>query len=204
VSGFLPWLLRPIRVELPGRLSQVRLPSQVAVPVDRAKRPAGLLATGLPVILMVGGVVLAVLTADWSEQSDREGIGTLGVEAGAAFWFAGAITLGLRRAPTLLRAFGLAVTAIFGVLLVALALALDWTGAELALAMEFGVGALAVVVIDVVLLGILHPRIEHFADDTAESVVRIRLAKSWHIFDVRVEHRAEEPLEAGDNADENA
>jgi hypothetical protein len=189
MSGFLRWLLRPIRVELPGRLGHIRLPTEVSVPVTHAKRPAGFLAAGLPVILMAGGIVIAVLAADWAEQPDREGFGALGVEAGAALWFAGAISLGLRRAPTVLRVFGLAATAAIGVLLVALALALDWSGATLTLAMEFGVGALAVVVIDVLLLGILHPRIEHFADDTTEPVVRIRFVKSWKILDVRVEHR---------------
>jgi hypothetical protein len=189
MSGFLRWLLRPIRVELPGRLGQIRLPTEVSVPVTRAKRPAGFLATGLPLILMAGGIVLALVAADWAEQPDRDGIGALGVEAGAALWFAGAISLGLRRAPTVLRMFGLAVTAVVGVLLVTLALVLDWSGAALTLAMEFGVGALAVVVIDVLLLGILHPRIEHFADDAGEPVVRIGFVRSWKILDVRVEHR---------------
>ena len=51
-----------------------------------------------------------------------------------------------------------------GAVVVASALLLDWTGAGLSLAMEFGVGANAVAVIDVVILGVVHNRIESFAN----------------------------------------
>lgn len=108
-----------------------------------------------------------------------------GVEVGAVLWFAGAVTLGARAKATVLRAVALLLTALAGAALIVTALVRGWTGAGLGLAMEFGVGALAIPVIDVVLLGFLHSRLDQFAFAPDDRVVRLRLGR--HLTDSSVE-----------------
>lgn len=143
------WLRQPIEVVLPTRLF-----------VGGAK----VLAILIPVVMLVVGLVIALVSAQAAERSRTEGLGTMGVELGAALWFGGAVSLGIRRAPTVLRVVIIGLVGLCGALVVASALLLDWTGAGLSLAMEFGVGAVAVAVIDVVILGVVHSRIESFAN----------------------------------------
>lgn len=179
------WSL-PLRVELPlaGRLE--RLPSQITVPVDPLRRRAKTIAFVIPVLLMVVGITVALVSARRAERPATEAVGSLGVEAGAALWFAGAVSLGIRNSPTLQRVAVLAATAIAGMALIALALVRGWSGAGLTLAMEFGVGAVAVAVIDVVLLGLIHRHLEHFAHGPDGTVVTIGVGTSWRLVDVRV------------------
>ena len=124
-------------------------------------------------------MVTATVCALWAD----EGIGTLGVEAGAAIWFGGAVTLGAQRTTTVLRGLLLVLLGAVGIALIAAALTLGWGGAPLTLAMEFGVGAVAVVLVDVVLLGILHPGIERLAQDG--TVVTVQLGGPRHLVNVR-------------------
>lgn len=151
------------------------------------QRPARLLALALPVVMMVAGILLAFVAAHRQEQPESEGLGTLGVELGAALWFAAAVSLGIQNTPTILRGLALLATGATGLGLIAVALVRDWTGPGLTLAMEFGVGALAVSLIDVVLLGMLHSGVSAVANGPDDVVVRIGLVKSWHVIDVRVE-----------------
>jgi tetrahydromethanopterin S-methyltransferase subunit E len=81
-------------------------------------------------------------------------------------WFAGAVTLGARPGPTALRVALLAATGLAGLALIAVALIGQWSGVALDLAMEFGVGAVAVVVLDVVILGVLQARLDQYAART--------------------------------------
>lgn len=89
---------------------------------------------------------------------DRAG----GAELGAALWFASAVAAGSRRGATVGRGLLLVLTFVAGAALIVSALALGWRGAALALAMELGVGMLAVPIIDVVLIGALHQRLDDF------------------------------------------
>jgi hypothetical protein len=84
---------------------------------------------------------VAILSATLLEDRASEGIATLGLEAGAALWVGGAVAWTVR-ATTVGRALLVVAAAAAGVILIALALALDWSGAALDLSMEFGVGAL--------------------------------------------------------------
>lgn len=163
-----------------------RDPLLVELPVARLRRPFALLVIGLPIVLMVVGITTAVIAAVASEHADTEGIGTFGVEFGAVLWFAGAVTLGARASATVLRAVVLFLTAATGAAFIVLALVRDWTGAGLTLAMEFGVGALAIPVVDVVLLGFLHARLDRLAYGPEDRVVRLRLGRrlvdtSWQV-----------------------
>lgn len=155
-----------------------RRPVTIELPVVLWSRPARALARWIPLVMMAAGILIAVLSAAAAERPATEGIGSLGVEAGAALWFGGAVTIGVRARPTILRVVFLAGTGLAGMLLVALALARGWTGAGLALAMEFGVGAVAIAVIDTVLLGIVHPRLQDVADRDETARVTIRLGRS--------------------------
>lgn len=164
-------LARPLRVELPWSPAA---PVDVTIPLHRLRTPARMVSTLLLLVLMVAGVVLAVASAVAAETEAWEGVGTLGTELGAVLWFAGAVTWGARRGPTVARAVLLAVMFVGGLLLIAVALVGGWSGAALALAMEFGVGMLAVPLIDVVLIGSLHDRLRQFAAaDVSPVVVRV-------------------------------
>ena len=142
------WLRQPIEVTLPTRLFV---------------RGAKVLAVLLPVVMLVVGLVVALVAAHAAERPSTEGIGTMGVELGAALWFGGAVSLGIRRSPTVLRVLMIGLLGLAGALLSGFALLMDWSGAGLGLAMEFGVGAVAVALIDVVILGVVQSRIESFA-----------------------------------------
>lgn len=173
-----------------------RRPVTIELPVILWSRPARALARWIPLVMMAVGILLAVLSAAAAERPATEGIGSLGIEAGAALWFGGAVTVGVRGRPTILRVVFLAGTGVAGVLLVALALALGWAGAGLALAMEFGVGAVAIAVIDTLLLGVVHPRLQDAADRDEPARVTIRLGRPPEQTGVGTgpaEHRDTEP-----------
>ncbi len=158
------------------------------VPLAPLRRPASTLARVLPPVLAVIGLTLALLSAIAVERWDvDDGPTTLALELGAALWFGGAVAWSLR-ATTVRRALLIVATGVTGTALVAVALAAGWSGTALDLAMEFGVGAVAIVVIDVVVLGALHTRLDalgHRADRTAVDVhltwgwppVRFRIAR---------------------------
>jgi hypothetical protein len=127
---------------------------------------ARLLVVVVPSVLAIVGLTLALAAAAVAEQTDAEAMSALGLEVGAAMWFAGAVTLGARPSPTALRIGLLAATGLAGLALIAVALIGQWSGVALDLAMEFGVGAVAVVVLDVVILGVLQARLDQYAART--------------------------------------
>jgi hypothetical protein len=158
-------LARPLRVELPVQL---------------LRRPARAVSMVLLVVLMTGGVALAVVAAVAAETDHWEGLGTFGTELGAALWFAGAVAWGARRGATVARAALLGGMFVLGLALIAAALVGDWSGSALSLAMEFGVGLLAVPLIDVVLIGAFYGGLQHYADaDTEDSVVLKLGGEHW-------------------------
>ncbi len=152
----------------------LRQPIEVVLPTYLFVRGAKVLAVLIPAVMLVVGLVIALVSAHAAERPSTEGIGTMGVELGAALWFGGAVSLGIRRGPTVLRVLMIGLLGFGGALLVGFALLLDWTGAGLGLAMEFGVGAIAVAVIDVVVLGVVHRRLESFAHTPDAGERRLR------------------------------
>jgi hypothetical protein len=127
---------------------------------------ARLLTIVIPTMIAIVGLSLALVASVLADRDSTEAIGTLGIELGAAMWFAGAIVVGGRPHPTVLRITLLAAAALGGVLLVATALLAGWTGTALDLAMEFGVGAVAIVVLDVIILGVVQSRLDQLAQST--------------------------------------
>lgn len=79
-------------------------------------------------------------------------VGAFGLEAGAALWFGGAITLGARSEPTMRRIVLWAVVTLGAVALILTAIFGSWSGVALDMSMEFGVGLLAIVVIDLAIV----------------------------------------------------
>lgn len=153
----------------------IRLPWDRPIEVDGAvldvlRGPVRRTAVALLVVMMAAGVALAVVSAIAAERDGTEGIGTFGTELGAALWFAGAVAWGSRRGATVRRGLLLSLTFVAGIGLVATALVAAWSGAALALAMEFGVGMLAVPVIDVVLIGTLHRGLDTFGSARATAL----------------------------------
>jgi hypothetical protein len=124
---------------------------------------------------MVVGLVGAVAGAVLAERPDTEAIGTFATELGAAMLFAGAVFLVVSRAPTVGRIAALVVTALVGVLAIGLALLLEWESALLALSMELGVAAVALLVIDVVLMGLVFPKLDDLADGPGSVMITLRL-----------------------------
>lgn len=168
-------LARRVRVVLPGWLVE-RLPgSEISVPVGGYRRAAQVLRIVVPAALMVVGAVLAVAGAILAERPELEAEGTLGTELGAALLFAGAVLWTASRVPTLGRVIALVVAAVAGVAACAAALLFGWSGAALTLAMELGVAAVVLLVIDVVLIGLVFPRVEGLATgpDRAEITLHI-------------------------------
>ena len=155
------------------------------MPVSWAAR---VLSWVLPGFLVVVGLTLALGSAVLAERDATEAVGSFGIELGAAMWLGGALTLGARRGATVGRAIALACLALAGVILVALSVALDWTGAPLALAMEFGVGAVAVAVIDV-LLGLVQSRLV-LLGEVADDAVTVSVNRSWPLVAVHRDTRA--------------
>lgn len=169
-------LRRPFQVQLPW-LPVADGGRTVEVPVGVLRRPAALVAWLVPIVMMVVGLVVAVLAAVAAERERTEGIGTLGTELGAALWFAGAVVWGARRRATVARAALLALVLVLGLVLIGMALVRGWSGAGLSLAMEFGVGMVAVAVLDVVLIGILD-QLRSFARRPDGEVVVLRLGRA--------------------------
>lgn len=136
---------------------------------------ARILRVAVPTALIVIGALLAVGGALLSERPTTEAVGTLATEAGAAVLFAGAVLLVVSRVPTVGRVVALLATAMAGVVAIVLALALGWEGAALTLAMELGVAAVALLVIDVVVMGLVFPRLDDLASGPDRSTVTLRL-----------------------------
>jgi hypothetical protein len=153
------------------RLPIERRPDGVEVDLGTLRAPARLTATLLLLALMVVGVSVAIVSALAAQRDSTEAIGTLGTELGAAMWFAGAVTWGGRRGATVGRAALLVATFLAGLALILTALLADWSGARLDLAMEFGVGMLAVPVIDVVVIGLLHRNLAELGSATGPPLV---------------------------------
>jgi hypothetical protein len=174
-------LRQPLRVQLPWQRS-VDHP-EVAVPVDVLRRPAAVVAWVVPVVMMIVGIAIAIPAAFAAETDRGEGVGSLGTELGAALWFGGAVAWGARRRATVARIVLLAGVFVVGMALIAIALVRDWSGAGLALAMEFGVGLVAVAVIDVVLIGVVD-NLSSFSRQPDGRTVVVRLGQSWHLVDV--------------------
>jgi hypothetical protein len=158
--------------------------------VAGAQRAARLLAVLIPSIMVVLGLTLAVSGAVLAERPETEAEGTFGVELGAALWFGGLLVLGARRRATVGRLVALAALALAGVGLIAVSVVLEWTGATLALAMEFGVGAVAIALIDIVLIGTVQARIER-AGGAPDSVVTLRVQPDWPLVTLRTEPLAD-------------
>jgi hypothetical protein len=158
------------------------------VPLDPLHRPAAAATRAIPPILVVVGLTMSILSATALEDVASEGIATLGVEAGAALWFGGVIAWSIRR-TTVGRVLLLMAAAVAGLVLITAALALSWTGAALDLAMEFGVGALAIVVIDFIVVGTLHPGLDALARRAPGTTVDIELGWRWPPLTIRVDGR---------------
>jgi hypothetical protein len=158
----------PLRISVPWAERLTTGP--VTLPVAGVSRVAGAVTVVLPTVLAVVGIVLAVAGAALAERPGTEAVGTLATELGAALWFGGILTLGARSGATVGRALGLGALALGGLLLIGLAVVSGWEGAELALAMELGVGAVAVAVLDVLLLGLLYGGLTRLADAPEGSV----------------------------------
>lgn len=158
------WWEEPARVALPTWIGGSISPGSASVAVTVASSTARLLTVLLPSMLAIVGLLLALVGARLSDHSSTEGIGVLGVEVGAAMWFAGIVVLGGRPRPTMLRVALLAALGAGGLALVLAALVGRWSGIALDLAMEFGVGAVAIVVLDVVILGLLQRGLDRVAD----------------------------------------
>jgi hypothetical protein len=187
------WLMTtaPVSGNAPRR-SLVRLPvsvqfgpsedgsrrTQVELDDRPARRASRAVAVAVLWIVVVAGTGIAVVAAAF-EQRGNEVVGTFGVEFGAALWFGGVVALGARRGATVARALLLVGLALGGAGLIVVAVVLGWSGAGLGLAMEFGVGAMAVPFVDVLLLGVLYRTIDQYGSGSPTGVVRVSLAASW-------------------------
>ena len=130
---------------------------------------ANVVVVVLPATLASIGLVMALLGGLLAQRGTTEAVGTLAIEIGAAMWFAGAVTLGARPRPTVLRVVLLCATGLGGLALIAAALVGAWSGVALDLAMEFGVGAVAVVVLDFWILGVVQTNLDRLARRPAPS-----------------------------------
>jgi hypothetical protein len=158
------------------------------VPLDAVRRPASAAARAIPLVFVFVGLVMSILSATALEDLVSEGVATLGVEAGAALWFGGAMAWSVGR-TTVGRVLLLVGVALAGLMLVAVALVLGWTGAALDLAMEFGVGALAVIVIDFIVVGTLHPGLDALARRVPGAAVNVDVGWRWPPLTIRVDER---------------
>jgi hypothetical protein len=162
-DGVIELFKRQVRIPVPEALRGTVAPVRRIVTGTLPGTTARILLVAIPAVLAAVGLAVALAGAALS-VSGVEAVGTLGLEVGAAMWFAGAVTLGARPGPTVLRVVLLAATGLVGVALIAFAIVGGWTGVALDLAMEFGVGAVAVVVLDVVILGVIQTRLDQFSD----------------------------------------
>jgi uncharacterized membrane protein len=67
-------------------------------------------------------------------------------------WFAGAVMLGARPRSTVWHTIALVASGVLGATLIGLGLFVPWNGVALGLGMEFGVGLIAVPIIDIVIV----------------------------------------------------
>jgi hypothetical protein len=151
---------RPVRVPVPGVVRRAAEAGHLELAGKIVSATARILVVVLPAALAVVGLAVALAGAALSSRDGTEAIGTLGLEVGAAMWFAGAVTLGARPGPTVLRIALLVATGVGGLSLIGVALVAGWSGVGLDVAMEFGVGAVAVVVLDFIILGVLQARLD--------------------------------------------
>ena len=153
-------LRRPVRIPVPDVVRRAVESGHLELAGKVVTATARILVVVVPAVLAAVGLVVALTGAALSTRGETEAIGTLGLEVGAAMWFAGAVALGARPGPTVLRIVLLTVTGIGGLSLIGFALVAGWSGVGLDVAMEFGVGAVAVVVLDVFILGVLQARLD--------------------------------------------
>ena len=156
-------LRRPVRISAPRWLRQLDLSVQTELAGRAVNGAARVVVLVLPAALAFVGLVLALASGLLAQRAATEAVGTLGIEIGAAMWFAGAVTLGARPRPTVLRVVLICATGVGGLALIAAALFGAWSGVALDLAMEFGVGAVAVVVLDVLILGVVQANLDRLA-----------------------------------------
>jgi TRAP-type C4-dicarboxylate transport system permease small subunit len=159
-----------------GLKDRVAQPS-IVVPLAPVRASASVLSIAIPLAMVVGGLSLAIGSSLTAQDEATEGIGALGLEFGAALWFGGALTLGARSMPTSRRRVLFAAGTLGGLALIAAALIGSWSGAALDLSMEFGVGLLAIVVIDLALLRFVHGGLGQLAAIDGESV-HLRIGRS--------------------------
>jgi hypothetical protein len=171
------WLAQPVLV----RLSQpvhTAVAGEYGVAAGGLQRGARRAARILPWALVVIGAALSVIAAIVIERDLGDAKGGLAVEVGAALWFAGAVTLGARTGATLFRFIALVCLALVGMVLIAAAVLLEWSGAALDLALEYGVAAVGVAVVDVLLLGLLHPTLTQIGE-AEDRVLTLSLRPAW-------------------------
>lgn len=156
-------LRRPVRISAPRWLRRMDLSVQTELAGRAVNGAARVVGVVLPAALACIGLVVALAAGVLAQQASTEAVGTLGIEIGAAMWFAGAVTLGARPRPTVLRVVLICATGVGGLALIAAALIGAWSGVALDLAMEFGVGAVAVVVLDMLILGVVQAHLDRLA-----------------------------------------
>lgn len=156
-------LRRSVRISAPRWLRRLDLPIQTESAGRAVNGAARVVVIVLPAALAFVGLVLALASGLLAQRAATEAVGTLGIEIGAAMWFAGAVTLGARPRPTVLRVVLICATGVGGLALIAAALFGAWSGVALDLAMEFGVGAVAVVVLDLLILGVVQANLDRLA-----------------------------------------
>ena len=140
------------------------------IPLGPVRASAKALTIVIPIVMVVVGAILAVASAIAAQEDATESIGAFGLEFGAALWFGGALTLGARPRPTVRRLVLFASVTLGALGLILAALIGSWSGAALDLSMEFGVGLLAVVVIDLVLLRFAHGYLDVIAAVEGDAV----------------------------------
>jgi hypothetical protein len=156
-------LQRPVRIPTPRWLHRLELPVQSELAGKAVTGAARVVVLVFPAILAIVGLIVALAAGMLAQRDSTEAIGTLGIEIGAAMWFAGAVTLGARPRPTVLRVVLIGATGLGGLALITAALFGAWSGVALDLAMEFGVGAVAIVVLDLLILGVIQENLERLA-----------------------------------------
>lgn len=156
-------LRRPVRVPVPRWLRWPDLAATNELAGRAVNGASRVVVLVLPATLASVGLVLALAAGLLAQRASTEAVGTLGIEIGAAMWFAGAVALGARPRPTVLRIALICATGLSGLALIAAALFGAWSGVALDLAMEFGVGAVAVVVLDVLILGVVQANLDRLA-----------------------------------------
>jgi hypothetical protein len=96
-------LRRPVRIPTPRWLRQLELPVQSELAGKAVTGTARVVVLVFPAILAAIGLIVALVAGMLAQRDSTEAVGTLGIEVGAAMWFAGAVTVGARPRPTVLR-----------------------------------------------------------------------------------------------------